>query len=60
MKRYTVTVQEIVIYSIDVDAECEATAKAEAEFVFTHASNLNEFFVCVGDRRAIGVNELVP
>ena len=53
MSKYRVTLEEAVVYHVEVEAESEEDAKNAAEEAFTQAEDANAFFSHVDDRVAV-------
>lgn len=58
MSKYKVTLEETVLYVIEVEADDEDAAATLAEEVFVQASNYEEFFANVKERDAVSVVKL--
>jgi hypothetical protein len=59
MKKFRVTVEEVIVYKVELEAEDEEQAKADAVEAIINAENRDEeYFFCVNERDATDVEEL--
>jgi hypothetical protein len=58
MSKYKVTLEETVLYVIEVEAKDEDEAATVAEEVFVQSEIANEFFIGVKERDAVSIVKL--